>query len=290
LSSASIEWRDEHSLDHRRRLRNSMLVSVAFHGMIFAAFAVSPSRTPVPMPTVLSVELVSGPPAAPRPNASKPAPTRAAPKPPSAEPAPPEPPAPAPPPIAKAPVQVLPEEAPSRIREVPPEVPAPKVVAKPEPMPKPKPNPKPKPELSYEDAMAALDDELGVDETASLLTPAEAPGASEPETSSGEAQPSENARIGVVVSPELAAWILETRRRIQSKWVMPPNFRGRGLATTLELRLTVTGDLAGTPRVVVSSGDPYFDDNAVRAMMTAAPLPSPPKPGLTVFVFRSEGL
>jgi TonB family protein len=278
LSADFSEWHDEHSLDHRRRLRNSMLVSLAFHGMIFAAFAVAPSRVPVPMPMVLSVDLVSGPPAAPRPKAPAPAKARPAPK-----PAAPEPP-PAPTPIAKAPVQVLPEEAPSRIRKVAPEAPAPKVVPKPEP----KARPKPEPELDYDAAMAALDQELGPDETKELLTPR--PDPSDAQTSSGETTSAEASSAGVKVSPELAKWTLDTRRRIQSKWVMPANLRNRGLATTLELRLAANGALVGEPQVVTSSGDPYFDDNTVRAMKAAAPLPPPPKAGTITFVFRSEGL
>jgi len=276
LSADFSEWHDEHSLDHRRRLRNSMLVSLAFHGMIFAAFAVAPSRVPVPMPMVLSVDLVSGPPAAPRPKAPAPAKARPAPK-----PAAPEPP-PAPTPIAKAPVQVLPEEAPSRIRKVAPEAPAPKVVPKPEP----KARPKPEPELDYDAAMAALDQELGPDETKELLTPRPDPNAAQ--TSSAEAESAETASAGVKVSPEQAAWILKTRRRIASMWVVPSNFRGRQLATTLELRLAANGALIGEPRVMISSGDPYWDDNTVRAMMMADPLPPPPRAGPVTFVFRSE--
>ncbi|MBW2501210.1 MAG: TonB family protein [Deltaproteobacteria bacterium] len=185
--------------------------------------------------------------------------------------------------MPKAPVQVLPEETPGRIQKV-----AEEVAEKPKPKPAPQPapvRPAPDPELSYEEAMAALDQELGVDETAELLTPTtpgEATGA--PAESSGQPASSR----GVVVSPELAAWSLATRRRVQSVWVTPAAFRGRGLATHLELRLSATGEVLGEPRVVGSSGDPYFDDNAVRAVLKANPLPAPPKPGLRVFVFRSE--
>jgi len=134
--------------------------------------------------------------------------------------------------------------------------------------------------------MAALDDELGVDETADLLKAPSAP--DEPEASSGQPETTEVSRAGAVVSPELAKWNLETQRRIQSRWVTPPNFRNRGLATSLELRLSAAGDVIGKPKVVRSSGDPFFDDNAVRAVMTAAPLPAPPKPGRRVFLFNAE--
>jgi TonB family protein len=187
--------------------------------------------------------------------------------------------------MPKAPVQVLPEETPGRIQKVAEEV-AEKPKPKPEPAPEPAPvRPAPDPELSYEEAMAALDQELGVDETAELLAPA-TPGEISGEPAESTGQPASSR--GVVVSPELAAWSLETRRRIQSVWVTPAAFRGRGLATSLELRLSATGEVLGEPRVVGSSGDPYFDDNAVRAVLKANPLPPPPKPGQRVFVFRSE--
>jgi len=269
LSVELIGWQDEDYFDHRRRLRNGVLVSLAFHGLIFAAFAIGPSRSVMPMANVIAIELVALPsaPSAPaRPSRPSPAPPpekTVAPEP------PPEPPPPAPP-VVKAPVQVLPEESPGRIRKV-----------KPEPKPAP-PRPRREKELSYEDAMA----ELGVDETADLLKAPSDP--VEPEASSGGPETSDVSRAGAVVSPELAAWNIATRRRIQSRWVTPSNFRNRGLATSLELRLSASGDVIGTPMVVRSSGDPFFDDNAVRAVLTAAPLPPPPKPGRRAFLFNAE--
>ncbi|MBW1882031.1 MAG: TonB family protein [Deltaproteobacteria bacterium] len=68
----------------------------------------------------------------------------------------------------------------------------------------------------------------------------------------------------------------------------PASFRGRGLATTLELELSASGQVVGTPLVLRSSGDVYFDDNAGRAVLMANPLPSPPRAGVTRFVFVSE--
>jgi TolA protein len=135
--------------------------------------------------------------------------------------------------------------------------------------------------------MAALDDELGVDETADLLKAPSDP--VEPEASSGGPETSDVSRAGAVVSPELARWNLDTRRRIQNRWVTPSNFRNRGLATTLELHLSASGDVIGTPKVVRSSGDPFFDETAVRAVLKAAPLPRPPKPGRRVLIFNAEG-
>lgn len=281
MSAEVLGWHDEHLLDHRRRLRNATCVSLALHGLVFAAFAVAPPRPKVELPQVIAVDLIASPLRAP---AAKPGPAAKAKPAPEAPAAPPAP-APEPPPVVtKAPVQVLPEETPGRIREAKPE---PKVVAKAKPEPKPTPRRRRKREksLSYEDAMAALDEELGVDETAELLAPAPS---REESAETGDSSGAPDARPGAVVSPELARWNLATQRRIQSKWVTPPSFRGRGLATTLELRLSASGDLIGEPRVVGSSGDPYFDDNAVRAVLQVAPLPPPPEAGRRAFIFRSE--
>ncbi|MAG29852.1 MAG: hypothetical protein CL908_03040 [Deltaproteobacteria bacterium] len=252
MTADALGWHDEHLLDHRRRLRDATCVSLALHGIIFAAFAVAPPRPMAKMPDVIAVDLVVAA-AAARPG-SRPA-EEAAPAEPRATPEP-APPPPAPP-LAKAPVQVLPEEAPGRIREAKPVPPdEPKVIAKAEVEPESAPRrPRRRQEaLSYEDAMASLDEELGVDETADLLAPPPPRTEAAPALdSSGES----GGRPGAVVSPELARWNLATQRLIKSKWVTPPSFRGRGLATRLELRLSATGDVLGEPRVVGSSGDPF---------------------------------
>jgi outer membrane biosynthesis protein TonB len=277
LTAELIGWQDEDSLDHRRRMRNAMLVSLAIHGLFVAVVAATPGSQLAPLPAVLAVELVAALPS-PAPRA-KPAP--APPK--AAEPAPapptPEPPPEPAPPVAKAPVQVLPEEAPGRIRKV-----------KPEPKPAPKPvvrRPVREKQPSLEDVMAELADELGVDETADLLKPAVRP--SENEDSNAQAPVDDRrARPGAAISPELAAWNRKTLRLIQSKWVTPSSYRGQGLATSLELNLAASGALIGKPVVRRSSGDPFFDDNAVRALLTVAPLPPVAKPGPRIFIFRSE--
>jgi TolA protein len=134
--------------------------------------------------------------------------------------------------------------------------------------------------------MAALDNELGVDETADLLQAP--PGPSEPEDSGGQPEASDVSQTGAVVSPELRAWNLATQRRIQSKWVTPSDFRNRGLATSLRLELSASGELIGKPEIVRSSGNPFFDDNAISAVLKVAPLPAPPKPGPRIFLFNAE--
>jgi colicin import membrane protein len=272
LSVEFIGWQDEHFQDHRRRLRNAMLVSLALHGSIFAAFAIAPPRLVVPMPHFIAIELIAAPPAASqssRPSlAPPPAKKQAEPEPPPPEPAPPAP------PVAKAPVQVLPEQSPGRIRK-----------AKPEPKPALQ-RPRREQELSLEDAMAALADELGVDATADLLRPP--PVSPEPENSSGQSESFDASQSGTIVSPELVKWNRDTQRLIQSKWVTPSNLRNRGLVTSLKFRLSASGSLIGKPKVLRSSGDPFFDDNAIRALLKVAPLPPPPEPGLQIFIFNAE--
>jgi len=39
---------------------------------------------------------------------------------------------------------------------------------------------------------------------------------------------------------------------------------------------------------VASSGNPFYDDNAVRALVKASPLPAPPKAGRRTIVFTPE--
>ena len=133
MSLELIGWHDEYDLDDRRRLRNAMLFSLALHGSIFAAFAVTPARSVAPMPQVLAIELVAAPPTAARASRPRPAPAPAQTPPPA-------------PPVVKAPVQVLPEETPGRILK-----------AKPKPEPAIR-RPRKEKVLSYEEAMAdALD-------------------------------------------------------------------------------------------------------------------------------------
>ncbi len=281
-------WQAEHQLDHRRCLRNGLLVSFAVHGLFLALLVISPSRTPPPFPDVIMVDLILAPMAAapaqkavPKPQA-KPAP---APKP-AAKPVPetapqappkaaPEPPPPAPPPIAKkALVQPLPENAPTQIRKVEPK-------KRVDPRTRP-----PEKELSYEEAMAALGAKPkpgpeSVDD-AELFD-------SVMKVESGESSASPRKASGIVVSREMMAWATKTTRLIQNNWKGTSVYKGQGLMATIELNLSAQGDVLGTPRVVRSSGDPYFDDNAVRALMMVSPLPQPPHAGLIGFVFSPDG-
>ena len=92
----------------------------------------------------------------------------------------------------------------------------------------------------------------------------------------------------VSVSPEVLAWVNATKRHIQRVWVNPPQFLNQGYVTELVVDLDASGNVMGEPEVRRTSGDPYADDNAVRALMKASPLPPPPAPGKQTFIFIPE--
>lgn len=244
---------EQHAADQRRFL-NLLAGSFVAHALFVAVLSFTPTPDAPLLPEVLRVDLVASlPPAGP---ASRPAPKAAppAPKPvPKAEPAPP------PEPVPKQ--VVLPKQAPRAIPH--------------KPVPRPVPPPKP---IDYEDALSQLRNELG--ETApDPVQPEAAPqaDASPAATETAEAAAAEN-----------AAWLLAMKRHVRSRYITPPEFLNRSLATALEVLLTSGGELVGAPTVVRSSGDPFFDDNAVRAVMMSAPLPAPPRSGTYTFLFTSE--
>lgn len=180
---------------------------------------------------------------------------------PAPKPAPVAKPAPAPAPVPKQ--VVLPKQAPRAV---------PKKVAPAVPRPKP---------VDYEDALSQLRNELG--ETAP--EPRESQPDAEP---TAEAAPAPAPSAGLALDRDVAAWVIATKRHVRSRYITPPEFLNRSLSAGLEVLLTSGGELVGAPRVVRPSGDPFFDDNAVRAVMTSAPLPAPPRAGSFTFVFTSE--
>ncbi len=299
MSAESIGWHDLQDQEDRRRARRAMGISIGIHVVLFAALVLSPPVAFEPIPQTIAVELIAGPqiaaPVAPRAPVRRKASPPPAPKPP-AESAAPEPPAPAPP-KPKAPVQVLPENEPKPQQKVKQE-PEKKTqeVAKAETKPAPEKKVEKAPakepakkaaeeELSYEDAMESLDEELGEDETEDLLAPPPPRPGERVMPTSGNAPES---RAGVSLNAEDAAWGLAVRRKIGGNFVMPSNFRGRGLVTAIRLQITSAGELTGKPEAQRSSGDPYFDDFALLAVAKSAPLPEPPRPGQLFLLFSAE--
>lgn len=291
-------WQDEHLLDHRRRLRTAMCVSLAIHGLMFAVFAAAPPAPVVDVPSYVAVDLVAAPaprpapapaqaparaPTAPKPQpaAEPPLPAPTAPKPPpAAEPAPPAPPPPSAPPVAKAPVQALPEETPGKIRKAKPEPslskakPAPEVPR--ETLPRRR-RGEPQEQVSLEDLLA----EEGPDEaTAMLRREDEAPEADT--SSSGTPGP------GAQISPEQLAWDRQVIAQVSRRFVDLARYRGRGLMVRFRIRVGANGELVGEPALLSSSGDLDFDRNALSAVMVAGPFPPPLTPEPRVLSLRPE--
>ena len=292
MTADFADWVDEHSQDHRRRLRTAMFMSLAMHAVLLGIFAVSPPALIAPTPEYLSVDLVAAAPPARRVTPSPSAPSAPSATPPAAEPAPPPPAPSAPaPPIAEAPVQVLPEETPGRIREAKPEPPKIVAEAKVEPKPKPKPPappPRPKKEEVFADddaAMAALMAELGGDEVSELL---ESSAAQRAEDSANEAESAGAPQKGIEVSPEQLAWDRGVQQQISRRFPDLARYRGRRLVAQVEINVTLSGGILGNPKLIRTSGDLDFDRRAVSAILLAAPFGAPPEAGPRRLNLNSE--
>ena len=289
MTADFADWVDEHSQDHRRRLRTAMFMSLAMHAVLLGIFAVSPPALIAPTPEYLSVDLVAAAPPARRVARS---PSPPSPTPPAAEPAPPPPAPSAPaPPIAEAPVQVLPEETPGRIREAKPEPPKIVAEAKVEPKPKPKPPappPRPKKEEVFADddaAMAALMAELGGDEVSELL---ESSASQRAEDAAIEAESAGAPQKGIEVSPEQLAWDRGVQQQISRRFPDLARYRGRRLVAQVEINVTLSGGILGNPKLIRTSGDLDFDRRAVSAILLAAPFGAPPEAGPRRLNLNSE--
>ena len=69
---------------------------------------------------------------------------------------------------------------------------------------------------------------------------------------------------------------------------MPPGFRMQPLVAVITVELDAEGHVIGEPDVERRSGNPWYDDNVVRGIRKASPLPAPPEPGDWTFVFDAE--
>ncbi len=254
--AAILEAQEEKS---RRTVRSALAISIAGHVAIVLSLAFLPEPSPPPLPKVITARLV-------RLVVDKPERIEVAPVAPVKRPVP----RPTPTAAAATPntMNVLIPKTPSSIKRL-------KKLQKP---PKPK---KPK-ELDYVDAMAALRAEMGESEPppASEQTPDPKPIAASETRSAPDP--------GFQVSPEVANWMIATEHHIRQIWITPPEFLNRDLRTELRVNLSAAGDVLGTPKVVRSSGDPFWDDNTIRAMMRANPLPPPPEPGFWPFIFAPK--
>lgn len=233
-------------------------VSAVAHIVAGGALALSPAafdRTPIGAETVIQVKMVTAAPS--KPKGAAPAP----------RPAPPPP-----PPPPKEEQIVIPEQVSSIER---------KPLPKPKPEPKPpqekrEPRSEPEPEFDLGGALDALRDEMG--------EPEEAP-SGEPDTGNTEAVA--GASVGRTVSPEVARWVSQVKRRVRGAWVLAPGFLTQSLRTDVEVFLGANGEVKGVD-ILKRSGNPWYDQSVERALHRASPLPPPPEAGSWPFSFSPE--
>lgn len=287
MTADLVGWQNAEALEHRRRVRNAMGLSLAIHAGFLGLFALAPPTLVVDAPAAISVDLIAPPLAPPGGGRKAPAPAAkpAAKAPTPAKAAPPPAPEPPPPPIAKAPVQVLPEETPGKVRKAPPEPTESTAAPKKKPPTKPAPRRRPKREdpVSLEDAMAALSDELGGDETDTLLQPRDDPGAA-----AGDSDSTGAPTTGVQVSPEQLAWDRKVIGQVSRVFRDLVSYRGRGLVVRIKIKVGADGALVEPPDLLGTSGDLDFDRTALSAVIVAAPYPPPPTPAPRVLSLRPE--
>ncbi|MEE2665498.1 MAG: TonB family protein [Myxococcota bacterium] len=181
-------------------------------------------------------------------------------------------PARAPAPTARPAARPPAPKPPPRPAVVPPPRQKTKVLPREAPTARARPAPKPPP-LDYDDALSSLRDELGEAEpVAEQVLDAEPTAA----RTSGSGR----------VDPELVAWQVAVNRALARSWVTPTEYRDSELRTLLLVTVMSNGSVLGEPRVERSSGDLHFDDNAVRAVLQASPLPPPPSSGDWPFLFN----
>lgn len=238
----------------RREFQRLLALSAALHVMLVVAVAFAPSfGQPLVLPGVVAVDLVAAPPGGAPPAPAPPQPEAAPPEPAPVKPAPP-------PPVQER--VVIPEKA---TRDP----------VKPKPTPKPAPKPAPAaPQEDYADVLERLRREAG--ETSPPAEVAEAGPAS------GGGGP------GVRVTPEVMAWMRRARHHVRGAWVLAPGLRAQPLETQVVVTLDAEGHVQGEPRIVSRSGNPWYDESVVRAILKASPLPAPPDAGEWPFVFRPE--
>jgi TonB family protein len=258
----------------QRQFRRVVGISAVFHGVTLLFLIWNPMpRSPAALPGVVAVRFVSLP--SPGPSA------------PEAEPEAAPPPKPVPPIKEKVVLPVEPKklEEPKPKPEVkvePKPKPEPKPEAKkPEPKPEVKPQPKPpEPEENYEDVLAKLRTQAGE-------TSAQAPTAATA-TIPGPALGMPGSATGVPLSPEEAAWYRRAKVHLARSWMLAPGFRTQALSTLVRVDLDAQGNLVGAPQIERRSGNPWYDDSAVRAVQKASPLPPPPGAGEYTIEFRPE--
>ncbi len=76
------------------------------------------------------------------------------------------------------------------------------------------------------------------------------------------------------------------QKKVNRSWIRSPSAT-TGIKCTIQVRLTSGGKVIGEPVIIASSGDQYFDNSAVNAVLKAQPLPVPTDKELFSKEFRS---
>ncbi len=258
----------------QRQFRRVVGISAVFHGVTLLFLIWNPMpRSPAALPGVVAVRFVSLPspgPAAPEPEAQ-------------AEVAPP--PKPVPPVQEKVVLPVEPkkleEPKPKPEVKVEPKPEAKKPEPKPEPKPEVKPQPKPpEPEENYEDVLAKLRTQAGE-------TTAQAPAAATA-TIPGPALGMPGSATGVPLSPAEAAWYRSAKLALSRNWKIPGSFCMQQLSTVVRVEVDAQGNRVGEPRLERRSGNPWYDDFAMRAAHKTDRFQPPPASGEYPIEFRAE--
>jgi TonB family protein len=230
--------------DRERDYRRLVLVSALLHVALAVIFALRmPSfDRPTDLPAVVSLVPASAL-APPKPAAKTPAPKAAA------KPVPPKPPE-----LAKT---VIPVDNQKK--------------------PKAKPKPEPEPEERPEPEKPRQPEDVDLDEFLEQLREELPPGP----VATGEpaAKPVQGpSGPGVLVTPEVLAWMEKVKTHVRRRWGHDPRFRGKSLSTDVLVTLTASGDVLDF-EITRRSGNPWYDESVERFLLKETPLPPPPKGG-----------
>lgn len=240
----------------RGELALCLLLSASAHVVLGILLAGHFPAGPATLPAVIAVELVAPPAAAGR-----------------REPVPVPAPVPAPAVVKPRPAEPKKVLLPKQSRQEPAKAVQP---AKPKPRPV---ETKPAQPKEYDDVLAELRKEAGEQRPEPTQVAAVIPPAGVPVERAGPA--------GAPVSPEVAAWIRQAKQRVRAVWVVTAGFRTQELEAELSVELDASGQVLGEPQLLRRSGNPWYDEQAVRGIQKASPLPPPPEPGRWSFVLNS---
>ena len=241
----------------KREFRRFVRWSAGAHVAVLGIVMISPgSHSRFDASQVIAVDLVSLPASALAPSAAPPPPPAAKPVPPAEQPPPP--------PEPPKPKEVVLPKNPEREPQKPKPEPKPKEVA-------------PKPEKDLDDLLADMRKDAG--ETApapKVVEEAVAP------------SPAVGGAATVAVTPEELAWIRKAKVHVQNVRVVPPGFRREALETHVRVELDASGNVVGDPEITQRSGNPWYDEEVVRDLKRASPLPPPPTARTWDFVFLPD--